>query len=583
LKTKKVVLYLRISLSNSSQDTDRQLNDLTDYCNKNNFEIVEVFSDSISGKTNITQRKGLTDLFNFVSDTSNNIDGVCITELSRLGRDLQSSVKLIDDLTKMKIFVYSQSDNLITLDENKIEKTDSRMTLDILLVLSQNERKRLINRVKSGLKTKLMKENSSSGGMTLYGYKSVNKQMVVDEKESDIVKMVFDMYESGKGTTIISNYLNENNVPTRLNTIPTKINKKTGLQEEKIINLNNGMKLSFDTFRWSDSTIYFMLKNTTYKGYRIYKEETNNGIIEHKIKQPQIISIEQFDRVQEVLKSNYNKKDNNVMFNYIFENGLIKCGVCGRSYFPHNRVSGKDSSFKCLSKRYVHVKDCDNVGVGITKLYSGVWYFLKRLDKLEKILTENRNNSNITKDIEKHSINISKLNNDLKIIENNENTIVRKLLDGSMSETIYDTFYKEFQLKKEDIKIELNNIQSKLNSLLEFEEKQLSLVEQIRELKSDRFEMKKIVKLLVRQIVIFPVLDKTFSISNIKNDTNIFVKLYLYTSPKPTHFIISRYSFNILKFYETEYNVETGLFNFHLDIEQRIKKIKYKIESNVLL
>lgn len=579
---KRVVLYLRVSLDNGVQDTERQLNDLTNYCNNNDYEIVEVFKDKISGKTDITQREGLTNLYNFVSNKENFIDGILVTELSRLGRDLQSSIKLIDDFTKMRIFVYSQSENLKTLNDDKTEN-DSRMIMDIMLVLSQNERKKLIQRVKSGLKTKLLKDNSATGGMVLYGYKSINKQMIIDEEESKWVKKVFEMYLEGYGTTLIANYLNENNVPTRLNKTPTKTNKSTGKIEEKKINLKNGLKIKYNEFRWSDSTVYFMLTNTTYKGYRIYNEETTNGIIQHKVKQPQIVDTDIFDKVQEKLKSGFNKKDNSVIFNYIFENGLVKCGVCGRSYYPHNRVSGNDSTFKCLSKRY-RSNDCDNIGVGISKLYSSVWYFLRRLDELKDILKENRKESDIEKNIQKLELTISLLNNQIEVIETNEKTIIRMLLNNQMSETNYSENYKELQTNKNKLQSQLKNIQNELDSIKDFDQKQLTLLEQIRDLKSDRTEMKKIVKLLVKQIVVYPVINKTLSVSDIKNDTHIYIKLFLYTSPDPINFIISRYSMNILQLSENDYNSETGLLNIDINYILRKKdNIRHKIESNVLL
>jgi site-specific DNA recombinase len=39
------------------------------------------------------------------------------------------------------------------------------------------------------------------------GYDTVEKQLVINPKEAEIVKMIFEMYASGKGLKAIANYL----------------------------------------------------------------------------------------------------------------------------------------------------------------------------------------------------------------------------------------------------------------------------------------------------------------------------------------------------------------------------------------
>ncbi|NUU77391.1 recombinase family protein [Paenibacillus xylanilyticus] len=52
------------------------------------------------------------------------------------------------------------------------------------------------------------KQGKWNGGIVL-GYKSVNKQLVTDEKEASLVRYISDLYINGKGYKAIANQLNK--------------------------------------------------------------------------------------------------------------------------------------------------------------------------------------------------------------------------------------------------------------------------------------------------------------------------------------------------------------------------------------
>ena len=54
----KVVIYARVSTQ--GQDYERQLIELRDYAKKMNYEIVEEFTEKISGAKHIAEREALT-------------------------------------------------------------------------------------------------------------------------------------------------------------------------------------------------------------------------------------------------------------------------------------------------------------------------------------------------------------------------------------------------------------------------------------------------------------------------------------------------------------------------------------------
>lgn len=81
MKTKAVV-YGRVSKDDDSQDYGRQLYELQEYAKRNDIEIVQEFTERISGTKE--QRKQLNLMLDYVYKSG--IKNILVTELSRFGR-----------------------------------------------------------------------------------------------------------------------------------------------------------------------------------------------------------------------------------------------------------------------------------------------------------------------------------------------------------------------------------------------------------------------------------------------------------------------------------------------------------------
>ena len=136
---KRVVIYARVSSSNGTQDYQRQINDLTTFASQNNYEIVKVFAEQVSGAKKNSERTALMKLIDFVH--SNDIDKVLITELSRLGRDTLQTLQAIELLNQNKISLYIQNYNIETLTSDKEINPMSQFLITILSEVSRMERK----------------------------------------------------------------------------------------------------------------------------------------------------------------------------------------------------------------------------------------------------------------------------------------------------------------------------------------------------------------------------------------------------------------------------------------------------------
>ena len=80
----RVIIFSRVSTS--IQDNQRQIDELTEYSQKMNFDVIKVFEEKISGGKKNEERPILLEMIQFVKD--NQIDKVLCWELSRLGRNV---------------------------------------------------------------------------------------------------------------------------------------------------------------------------------------------------------------------------------------------------------------------------------------------------------------------------------------------------------------------------------------------------------------------------------------------------------------------------------------------------------------
>ncbi len=142
----KVALVCRVSTQ--AQDYERQINELTEFCNRMDWQVVKVFANKISGKLSIEERPEIQELIAFVKE--NKIDKVCCLEISRLGRNTLEALKVIQLLNEHKVSLYIKNYNLETLDENKKENAVCSLITTILLEVAALERRTVLERMSSG-------------------------------------------------------------------------------------------------------------------------------------------------------------------------------------------------------------------------------------------------------------------------------------------------------------------------------------------------------------------------------------------------------------------------------------------------
>lgn len=141
----KVVLLCRVSTN--SQDYNRQVNELTAYCQQRGWDIEKIFANKVSGAKRNEERQEILDMIEFVETHS--VGRVCVLEISRLGRNTLEALKVIQLLNEHGICLYVKNYNLETIINGKINPVAS-LICTILLEIAQMERLTIRERMASG-------------------------------------------------------------------------------------------------------------------------------------------------------------------------------------------------------------------------------------------------------------------------------------------------------------------------------------------------------------------------------------------------------------------------------------------------
>jgi len=147
----KAAIFSRVSSSNDRQNTERQINDLTYYAKKNDFEIVKTFTEHISGAKKNEERTILMECIDFC--ISNKIDTLLCSELSRIGRNTLQVLKTLETLHENGVNVYIQNLSINTLNENKQVNPIASILLTVIAEMSNVERQNIQYRLNSGRQT----------------------------------------------------------------------------------------------------------------------------------------------------------------------------------------------------------------------------------------------------------------------------------------------------------------------------------------------------------------------------------------------------------------------------------------------
>ena len=247
----RVVYYTRVSTDNNLQTTSiiNQNSYFENYINNiSNWTLINKYIDEgISGKSihnRINFQKMIQD------GLDNKYDLILTKSVSRFARNTIDSIKYTDMLKEKGIGVYFINDNINTLN------SDSEFRLTLMASIAQDEIRKLSESVKFGLQESINR-GVVLGSSNILGYKKYKGRLIIDKKESIIVKEIFKLFINNKYTytdiaKIINNKYNKRMDSTSIKRVLTNYKYKGYYCGKKstIINYKKNKRLKYQPNDW---------------------------------------------------------------------------------------------------------------------------------------------------------------------------------------------------------------------------------------------------------------------------------------------------------------------------------------------
>lgn len=306
-----VVIYARYSSDRQTeQSIEGQLSVCQDFIKRNKYKLVGTYIDRAMSGTNDNRY----DFQKMIKDSEKGLfKYIIVYKLDRFSRNRYDNAIYKATLKKNGVRVLSACEHITDSPEGIILES-------LLEGMAEYYSAELSQKIKRGQNESLKKKNNL-GGIIPYGFKQVDKKLIIDEKQAIIVKEVFTLYSDGKTIKEITEHLK-----------------------------SNGVKNSYNRF-FCHNSIMNMLKNKRYIGTYTY------GLVEYENYLPAIIEKEKFEMVQEQLKIRKRKSGaNKAKTNYLLS-GKLYCGLCDSIMTGETGTSKLNivyHYYKCSTKKRFH-------------------------------------------------------------------------------------------------------------------------------------------------------------------------------------------------------------------------------------
>lgn len=310
---RRVAGYARVSTASDEQFTsyEAQVEYYTNYIQSHpDWEFVKVYTDEGISGLNTKNRDGFNSM---IADAlAGQIDLIVTKSVSRFARNTVDSLVTIRKLKEAGCECYFEKENIFTFDGK------GEVLLTIMSSLAQEESRSISENVTWGQRKRFADGKVSMPYKHFLGYeKGPDGQPRVVPEEAAIVRLIYDLFMSGKTTTAIAHQLTDEGIPTP--------SGKAVWRESTVKSILTNEKYKGDALLQKKFTVDFLQKKM-----KVNEGEVPQYYVEHS--HEAIIAPELFERVQEEmarrqqLGRSYSGKS-------IFSSRLI-CGDCGKYLGP---------------------------------------------------------------------------------------------------------------------------------------------------------------------------------------------------------------------------------------------------------
>jgi len=137
-----------VRVSTDSQKTERQLLELQQVAKKNNYDVVEVIEETMSGMSRKEDREGLKSIEELA--TVGAVSKVLVHEVSRVARMPSVGFAFLETLEALGVSLYIHQYGMETLLPNGKRNPSAAILFSVLSVQAREERDTLVDRIRSG-------------------------------------------------------------------------------------------------------------------------------------------------------------------------------------------------------------------------------------------------------------------------------------------------------------------------------------------------------------------------------------------------------------------------------------------------
>ena len=363
-------VYVRVSTDDQRDNgysIDSQLRMIKEYCEKNEYDIVDVYNDDgHSGKD--LMRPEMQRLLKDIK--SKKIDKLVAIKVDRLTHNNYDGFWLLNYCEEHDVKIE------LMLEPYDVSTANGEMIFGMNLVFGQRERKEIGARTKSAMEEMALERIHPSKAPYGYIRNKETGHLEVEPIEAEVVKEIFELCKQGNSTRGIATIMKDNNAY-----------------------LKQG--------KWKSDRVYKILTNSIYIGifeYGKYKRKSQDILRVENYCEP-IIDEVTWNATRNVLVKN--KHSNYGEYIHLFS-GLVKCPICGE-------IMSSSESFKYPNgkqKVYYHLRcknhNCSGFGLHyntekietkLKQVLEELTLFMLSMDN--EIITCNSTKSDDVKDIEK--------------------------------------------------------------------------------------------------------------------------------------------------------------------------------------
>ena len=205
---KKLIGYVRVSSEISKikgNAINNQINKVNDFCNLNDYELVDVLKDEGKSGMEYSKRDGYLELIDRCKNE--NINGVVVYCLSRLGRRMKDIIDVMELFNKNDIEFYSVKENINNKD------IMGKLMMNILMSFNEfevdNIRERIIDVKRNN------KENGLVYGKLMYGKDKDGKLLIDNKDEMKVIRYMKMLRSKGYSYFRISDRLNDKSIVSK--------------------------------------------------------------------------------------------------------------------------------------------------------------------------------------------------------------------------------------------------------------------------------------------------------------------------------------------------------------------------------